>query len=264
MDTIRSIAKNKYNSILETYGESSAATTEQTPATTIEQAPATIIEQTQSTPDDVVLDNTAPSGNNAGADVTQALNLLSSLAGNNGAPAGADAASIATTLGVVGSLLALGIGLAADAGMLPGTTSQIGDVQVVDGLTLNQLIPMVKSATSLSADSEMSEGVNKLIDAVGPVLGENRTGVASYTNGNGEDVKFSLFDNGIVLNADSVGTRALWGAIADAWAAQGFDAGPLGLPVSEEFKAGPLIRVDFQGGYITFDPATGALDIGVK
>lgn len=264
MDTIRSIAKNKYNSILETYGESSATTTEQTPATTIEQAPATIIEQTQSTPDDVVLDNTAPSGNNAGADVTPALNLLSSLAGNNGAPAGADAASIATTLGVVGSLLALGIGLAADAGMLPGTTSQIGDVQVVDGLTLNQLIPMVKSATSLSADSEMSEGVNKLIDAVGPVLGENRTGVASYTNGNGEEVKFSLFDNGIVLNADSVGTRALWGAIADAWAAQGFDAGPLGLPVSEEFKAGPLIRVDFQGGYITFDPATGALDIGVK
>lgn len=249
MDTIRSIAKSKYNSILATYGDDPTTTTAQ-------QAP--------SNPGDVVVDNTAPSGNNAGADVTQALNLLSSLAGNNGAPAGADAASIATMLGVVGSLLALGIGLAADAGMLPGTTSQVGDAQVVDGLTLNQLIPMVQSVTALSADTEMSQGVNQLINAIGPVLGENRTGVASYTNGDGEEVKFSMFENGIVLNADSVGTRALWGAIGDAWAAQGFDAGPLGLPLTEEFKAGPLIRVDFQGGYITFDPATGKLDIGVK
>lgn len=248
MNNIRSIAKAKYDSILLQTG---------TTPTTTQTAPTN--------PGDLVVDPN-PGGNASDNDLAQALNLLSSLAGgqngaNNG---GLDTAAIAGTLGVVGSLLALGIGLAATSGMLPGTTSQVGNVEVVDGLTLNQIVPLVQGATALSADAEMSQGLNQLITAVGPVLGESQTGVASYTNGDGEKVKFSLFENGILLNADSVGTRALWGAIGDAWAAQGFDEGPLGLPVTEEFKSGPLIRVDFQGGYITFDPATGQLDIQAK
>ena len=37
--------------------------------------------------------------------------------------------------------------------------------------------------------------------------------------------------------------------------------GPLGLPVSEEEANGELVRVDFEGGYATYDSATGKVDV---
>ena len=52
-----------------------------------------------------------------------------------------------------------------------------------------------------------------------------------------------------------------WGKIGDAWAAQGFDAGKLGLPVNMEHPDGNLIRVDFEHGFITYDPATDHVEV---
>lgn len=64
-----------------------------------------------------------------------------------------------------------------------------------------------------------------------------------------------------MVGTPTTGTHALWGPIGDTWAAQGFDMGPLGLPVSEEEANGELVRVDFEGGYATYDSATGKVDV---
>ena len=88
---------------------------------------------------------------------------------------------------------------------------------------------------------------------MGKVLGA-ATGVVAYAAGT--DTAFQTFQNGIILDSPRTGTQALWGKIGDAWAAQGFDAGALGLPVNQEHPDGNLIRVDFEHGYITYDPAT--------
>lgn len=90
----------------------------------------------------------------------------------------------------------------------------------------------------------------------GAVLGEPRGGL------NTADATYALFDNGIVLDeSGSAEARALWGAIGDVWAGQGFDLGPLGMPLNEQYNEGDLVRVDFEGGYVTFDPATGDVDV---
>lgn len=88
-----------------------------------------------------------------------------------------------------------------------------------------------------------------------------RTEETHYTNGYGQEISYALYDRGIVIDSPEVGTQALWGAIGDTWAAQGFDMGPLGLPLNQEYSDGELLRVDFQGGYVTFNPATGVTEV---
>ena len=74
-----------------------------------------------------------------------------------------------------------------------------------------------------------------------------------------DDVNFALFDNGVIIDSETTGTNALWGEIAKAWANGGFEK--LGLPTSEQYQHGQKIRVNFQGGNITYDPSTGELQI---
>ena len=112
---------------------------------------------------------------------------------------------------------------------------------------------------SLSGDSEIEQTWSRVSTAVGPVLGNPRGGITPTAGAAG--TQYALFDNGIILDSDETEARALWGTVADTWAAQGFDLGPLGLPVSDQYSEGDLLRVDFQGGYITYDPATGAVDV---
>lgn len=67
-----------------------------------------------------------------------------------------------------------------------------------------------------------------------------------------------------MISNPETGTNALWGTIGDLWAQQGFEAGPLGLPTSSVFEVDGLQRVNFQHGYITFNPTTSAIDIQVQ
>ncbi len=53
------------------------------------------------------------------------------------------------------------------------------------------------------------------------------------------------------------GAHAVYGAIRDAWARQGWEAGPLGYPTSDEFQDGKYRRVDFERGAIRWAPDTG-------
>jgi hypothetical protein len=54
------------------------------------------------------------------------------------------------------------------------------------------------------------------------------------------------------------GAHAIFGAIRDAWAADGWEKGSLGFPTSDEFQDGRFRRVNFERGYITWSGDTGA------
>ena len=58
----------------------------------------------------------------------------------------------------------------------------------------------------------------------------------------------------------ATGAKAVVGAIGARWAAQGWETGPLGYPVSDEtcgLRGGGCFQ-QFQGGSVHFTPATGA------
>ncbi|AZA08311.1 N-acetylmuramoyl-L-alanine amidase [Corynebacterium pseudopelargi] len=138
----------------------------------------------------------------------------------------------------------------------------LGNVKIAEGLKLSDVPAIVEKLVKASDNDEIAKAWKNIQAQVGPVLGNPRSGTTKYTAKTGEDVTYALFDKGIIVSSPETGAQALWGMIGDAWAAQGFDAGPLGLPVNMEHRVeGGLIRVDFQHGYITFDPATGAVDI---
>ncbi|MGP6175253.1 N-acetylmuramoyl-L-alanine amidase [Corynebacterium sp. A21] len=164
-------------------------------------------------------------------------------------------------IAAAGTIAVVALSLALSQGDVGGI-GNLGDVEVVSGLTLGHIPPVLQGVVSLSGDSEIGQLAQTLLTVLGPVLGESRSGVqyAGDRNGN-SGINYALFDNGIILDSDQTGAHALWGAIGDAWASQGYDLGPLGLPTSEEYQSGNLTRVDFQNGYITYDPATNAVDI---
>ncbi|NIZ91503.1 SpoIID/LytB domain-containing protein [Kineococcus rubinsiae] len=81
-----------------------------------------------------------------------------------------------------------------------------------------------------------------------PTSGDQRTpaGTAWYTH----------FQGGSVYASSVGGVHAVRGPIRDAWAAQGWETGTLGYPVGDQQGSGTLSQ-RFQGGTLTFDPATG-------
>src|SRR5699024_9045980 len=116
---------------------------------------------------------------------------------------------------------------------------------------------------NLTGDNKYSRGWNDLNNTLGPVLGAATGGetTVKYTSDQNSEVTFVPFENGIMVSSPEAGTHGLWGAIGDAWAQQGADLGPLGLPTSNQYQSGDLLRVDFQNGYITYDSATGQASI---
>ena len=148
--------------------------------------------------------------------------------------------------------------LASD-GTIPGTTQQVGDVQVMEGVTLADLKPVLDVVSTLGEDTRISQAVNRVGANYGAVLGDPRGGVST------EDAQVALFDNGIII--DQLGSseaRALWGVIGDIWAGQGFDLGPLGMPLNEQYQDGDRLRVDFEGGNITVNPFDGSVDVDLN
>ncbi|GAA4986097.1 SpoIID/LytB domain-containing protein [Kineococcus glutinatus] len=71
---------------------------------------------------------------------------------------------------------------------------------------------------------------------------------------------FTHFQGGSVYWSPATGAHEVHGAIRDAWARQGWEAGRLGYPTSDEHAVpGGGRRSDFQGGWITWTPTGGAV-----
>lgn len=240
MGNIRTIATEKYNQI-----ENGTDGSTSTPSSSASSTATTTNSATTAPVTNPVTQEPAPQEPGPAPGTPTAL-LSSVLNGDQSALAG-----------VIGTLAAVAITAAVSGGEITGQTSSLGDVEIIEGLSLADLAPVVSTVVSLSGDSEIQQTWNRVNATFGPVLGSPRSGVATA----GAGTNYALFDNGIILNSEETGANALWGAIGDAWAAQGFDLGPLGLPVNEEYPAGELVRVDFQHGYITYDPATHQVDI---
>lgn len=86
-------------------------------------------------------------------------------------------------------------------------------------------------------------------------LGYPVTGVTATPDGRGSYVHFQ---HGSIYHSPETGAREIYGAIRTTWAAQGWERGPLGYPVTGEYTPAPgHRRTDFQHGAITWNAATG-------
>jgi uncharacterized protein with LGFP repeats len=78
-----------------------------------------------------------------------------------------------------------------------------------------------------------------------PTTGDQRTPrkAGNYTH----------FEGGSIYWSATTGAHAVRGALRDTWAATGWENGRLGFPVTDEYAVPNGLRIDFQGGSITWD-----------
>ena len=120
-----------------------------------------------------------------------------------------------------------------------------GSVQAATGVNLGQLENLLSGDFATLA--------RQLVSQLGPVL----SGIQRYG-----DVSLVKHENGAVYSSPETGTHPVWGVIGDAWAAQGFEHGPLGLPVSAEAeRADGTVAQRFVGGTLVFDPSSGEITL---
>jgi hypothetical protein len=73
--------------------------------------------------------------------------------------------------------------------------------------------------------------------------------------------RFNHFSLGhSIYFTNATGAHAVKGEIRKRWAALGWERSYLRYPTTDEYVTNGVYRSDFQGGYITFTPATGAVD----
>ncbi|PRY12572.1 SpoIID/LytB domain-containing protein [Kineococcus rhizosphaerae] len=84
-------------------------------------------------------------------------------------------------------------------------------------------------------------------------LGFPTTSDAALPNGRGF---FTKFQGGSIYWGPATGAHAVRGAVYDAWAAQGWENGPLGMPTGDEQWNGSTLTQTFQGGTLSFDSVT--------
>jgi hypothetical protein len=70
---------------------------------------------------------------------------------------------------------------------------------------------------------------------------------------------YNHFEDGSIYWSPATGARVVRGSIRAAWAAQGWENGPLGFPTSDEFATETGARSDFPGGSLVFRARTGAV-----
>ncbi|MCI6206615.1 MAG: N-acetylmuramoyl-L-alanine amidase [Corynebacterium glucuronolyticum] len=232
MDEIRRIAKRNYDSLGGSAGGSNSNPLPAEPG------------------------GTGTGGTGSGGELGEAVEAVKALSNlSSGNNVTSDTSKAIVAIGAVGTILALVITFLTKNDMLPENLKNLSSKQLLPGLTLKDIPALGDKVANLSSGSnpERANAIRNLSSVMGKVLGA-ATGVVAYAAGT--DTAFQTFQNGIILDNPRTGTQALWGKIGDAWAAQGFDAGALGLPVNQEHPDGNLIRVDFENGYITYDPAT--------
>lgn len=254
MGKIRQIAKAKYTSLQN--GNTGGTTT--TPATTPKETSTSNAPSTTTAQPVTPAEPEQPSE----ADVLAAL-LTGGPSGGTDLLNGANSEQLLTGLGSIAAVL---IAASLTDGGLNGLINNVGSnngVPVLGDIKITDVIPIVDTEINLTGDNKYSRGWNDLNNTLGPVLGAATGGetTVKYTSDQNSEVTFVPFENGIMVSSPEAGTHGLWGAIGDAWAQQGADLGPLGLPTSNQYQSGDLLRVDFQNGYITYDSATGQASI---
>ena len=88
------------------------------------------------------------------------------------------------------------------------------------------------------------------------VLFDGRAGVATELLPKEEVEELVLEEIPDVSYEDIGGLEGQIDSIRDAWAASGWEAGPLGYPISDEYAVADGRRSDFQRGSITWIAAT--------
>ena len=132
----------------------------------------------------------------------------------------------------------------------------------LDPATLTRILTGGKTLADIPVDAG---SVQELIGGdfrgfgqqLGAQLGKALSGVQRYGN-----VSLVKYENGALYSSPETGTHPVWGVIGDAWAAQGFEHGPLGLPVSSEAERGDgTVAQRFAGGTLVYDPATREITV---
>ncbi|GJN43251.1 N-acetylmuramoyl-L-alanine amidase [Corynebacterium ammoniagenes] len=190
-------------------------------------------------------------------DLSSALPGLSSIAERGMNQQGSSDFSPEETQAVAAVATAVA-GLAITAGTV--TLPESGD-EIIPGVTVDALPGIISKVLTVTGNEEAGSAFDTLINAFGPVLGQPIGG----PNSENAQLVYQLFNNGVVLSSEETGAHALIGEFARAWA-EGDTATELGLPTSDQYSVdqvngGNAVRVDFQGGYITFDPNTATVDV---
>ena len=166
---------------------------------------------------------------------------------------------ISTAKAVIGIAAAL-LALAAASNMVNPEGGEGGEgginidrkEEVVAGITVEEMPNIISKVVTLTGDRGLAEIWTAILNGFGPVLGL-AVGGPTLADVDSQLI-YQLFTNGVVLSSKDTGTHALVGEIAKKWAE---NPEALRLPTSDEYRLdGSTIRVDFQGGYITFDPLT--------
>ncbi|MGV0344327.1 N-acetylmuramoyl-L-alanine amidase [Corynebacterium lehmanniae] len=185
---------------------------------------------------------------------------------SNGTPDGTLAALSSGDPNTIATVAGTAIGLVllflAAQDQLP-TVSTDGDTQVFEGLTLAQAADLAKQISPAVAPTLNAFGSSEAAQvwtALEPTLGKLVAGVGGPTG-----PAVALYSSGIGARNNEGEIIALVGKIAEAWLQQGLDAGPLGMPVTQQFNpTADTVRVDFEGGFITYNPSTNAVDINTN
>ncbi|WP_448852608.1 N-acetylmuramoyl-L-alanine amidase [Corynebacterium sp. 335C] len=106
--------------------------------------------------------------------------------------------------------------------------------------------------------NEFAGAWRRIADEHGDVLGDARTPVQVGANVPGPDgvarpVRYVGFEDGVITVTGDGVVGAVWGAVAQEWADQGFEIGRLGVPVSVQSKDGRGWRAEFRGGEVVAD-----------
>ncbi|MCG7438853.1 N-acetylmuramoyl-L-alanine amidase [Corynebacterium freneyi] len=199
--------------------------------------------------------------------------------GGNGAGTGADtgdSGSVSeddalTVISGARSILAAAFGVLGTPGL--GETSDaifaaVGK-SVEEGPSIDDIPVLVEKILEIDEENDLAAEWASVVEQFGDVLGPAQSGVqngATVANpqGRADTLRYVKFENGIITDSHSTGSVALWGEIADAWAKQGFEVGDLGAPTSTQTIEDGVEKAEFQGGTITFDPATGKVSVDLK
>ena len=166
------------------------------------------------------------------------------------------------------SILAASLGLAGAPGLGNDAESVLGAVgrNADQGPALADVPVQVPPTTTRDGDDEFAAEWRAVTDEYGDVLGQPVTGVqqgATVPNETGEadPVRYVKFERGIIVSSLATGTHAIWEEVAEAWAKQGFEIGRLGAPTTTQAPNWGADRADFQGGSITRDGITRAVNV---
>ncbi|PAT12826.1 N-acetylmuramoyl-L-alanine amidase [Corynebacterium hadale] len=166
--------------------------------------------------------------------------------------AAGDAVAIAAAAGTLAGLVIL---YANSRGLLPGATKSVAGMEIIPGLTVQQLTPYIGPALQAVGKQDLADVWYQFE----PTLGAITAGVGGPQVGGRE---YAFFQKGIGVKDRQGQIYTLAGKVADAWLQQGMDAGPLGMPLSQERTLGDgTVQVTFQGGAISYNPATNAVSI---